>query len=88
MSKHYVLDREEEALAEDLVASGRFANVDEVVREGMRLIGEQERQAIRTLDDLREAWEAGINSGEPVDADQVFDRLSAKYDAMARMRSR
>lgn len=67
-----------EAKVDALVAQGRFASREEVVREGLRLIEEREREAQVLLDSaveaLREAEEIGY-----VDADEVFDRLDRRY---------
>jgi antitoxin ParD1/3/4 len=77
------------------VDSGNYATVSEVVRTALRM-WEQERaesdrvykQAVETygLERLREMVREGIDSldrGEGIPADQVFDRLEAKYRAMA-----
>jgi antitoxin ParD1/3/4 len=77
------------------VDSGNYATVSEVVRTALRM-WEQERaesdrlykQAVETygLERLRQMVQEGIASldkGETVPAEQVFDRLQAKYRAMA-----
>jgi antitoxin ParD1/3/4 len=86
MSKHYALTSVEERFAEQLVANGRYANVDEVVREGLRLLREHEEAPALDLNTLRRFWREGFESGESRPAEEVFDQLEAKYDAMARER--
>ena len=65
------------------VDSGRYNNVSEVVRAGLRLLEDHgTRQSIQ-FEELRAAIAAGLASGSDVPSDQVFDRLEAKYRAMA-----
>lgn len=64
------------------VDSGRFNNVSEVVRAGLRLLENQEAQQAAKLQALREAVAVGLASGPGIPADEVFDRLEAKYLAM------
>ena len=65
------------------VDSGRFNNVSEVVRAGLRLLEEREAEQTAKLQALREAIAVGLASGRDIPADEVFDRLEAKYLAMA-----
>ena len=65
------------------VDSGRYNNASEVVRAGLRLLEDQQQQASIKLEALRAAITAGLASGPGVPADEVFDRLEAKYQAMA-----
>lgn len=65
------------------VDSGRYNNASEVVRAGLRLLEDQQQQASLKLEALRAAITAGLASGPGVPADEVFDRLEAKYQAIA-----
>ena len=65
------------------VDSGRFNNVSEVVRAGLRLLEEREAEQTAKLQALREAIAVGLASWPDIPADEVFDRLEAKYLAMA-----
>lgn len=72
-----------EAVVTDLVANGRYNSKSEVLREGVRLV--QEREA--ALAELNRAIAAGladIEAGRVKPADEVFERLIAKYEAMAK----
>jgi antitoxin ParD1/3/4 len=89
MTKPYVFTPSEEGLVERLVASGRYASAEEVVREALQLLREAEESEhlpIRDLESFRRAWREGFESGDPAPAEEVFDRLEAKYEAMARDR--
>ena len=88
MSKHYALTPDDQAFAEDLVGSGLYASVDEVVSEALRLLKEREPHPPLDLETLRRLWREGVESGPSVPAEEVFDRLEAKYAAMARDRAR
>jgi len=65
------------------VESGRFNNVSEVVRAGLRLLEEREAEQAAKLQSLRDAIALGLASGPGVSDDEVFDRLEAKYIGMA-----
>ena len=70
-----------ETFVRDQVESGRYNNVSEVVRAGLRLLEDQERHNDMKLVELRSAITAGLKSGKDRSADQVFTRLEAKYRA-------
>lgn len=73
-----------EEFIRDQVRTGRFNNVSEVVRAGLRLLEESEQRRQLELEALRAGIAAGRASGEPKPADAVFDRLEAKYTAQSR----
>lgn len=68
-----------ESFVKQQVTAGRFNNVSEVVRAGLRLLEDQEQLQSLKLQELRSAIEAGAASGAGMDADKAFDRLQAKY---------
>jgi antitoxin ParD1/3/4 len=86
MSKPYALNPGDETFAEELVDRGLYGSVDEVVREGLRLLKEHEQGPRRDLEELRRAWTEGIESGGYKPAEEVFARLLAKYRGMAEER--
>ena len=65
------------------VESGRFNNVSEVVRAGLRLLEEREAEQAAKLQALREAIAVGLASGPDLSEDEVFNELEAKLQAMA-----
>jgi antitoxin ParD1/3/4 len=70
-----------ESFVKQQVSAGRFNNVSEVVRAGLRLLEDQEELKALKLQELRSAIDAGAASGGGVDANKVFDRLERKYHA-------
>ncbi|WP_036292330.1 type II toxin-antitoxin system ParD family antitoxin [Methylosinus sp. PW1] len=74
-----------ETFVAELVASGRYNSKSEVLREGVRLIQEREaRLAALDLAIARGVADAEAGRVEPASA--VFDRLEAKFKAMAERR--
>lgn len=73
-----------EAFVKQQVNAGRFNNVSEVVRAGLRLLEDQEELKALKLHELRTAIQAGASSGPGVSADAVFDRLERKYKSRAK----
>ncbi|MFA7254464.1 MAG: type II toxin-antitoxin system ParD family antitoxin [Patescibacteria group bacterium] len=68
-----------ESFVKQQVSSGRFNNVSEVVRAGLRLLEDQEQAQALKLQELRAAIQAGAASGPGIAADEVFARLEKKY---------
>ena len=65
MPSSYSLGDHYEAFARDLVASGRYASVSEVLRDGLRLMEEKEALRAWKLAELKKAIQEGLDSGEP-----------------------
>jgi len=65
------------------VESGRFNNVSEMVRAGLRLLEEREAEQAAKLQSLRDAMAVGLAGGPGVSGDEVFDRLEAKFSNQA-----
>jgi antitoxin ParD1/3/4 len=63
MPSSYSIGDHYEAFAKELVASGRYASVSEVLRDGLRLM--EEREALRAwkLNELKKAIQEGLDSG-------------------------
>jgi antitoxin ParD1/3/4 len=77
-----------ETFIRDQVASGRYNNVSEVVRAGLRLLEDTERQQAIQLQALKNDIAAGQASGATFAAEPVFDRLQAKYAQQATRKAR
>ena len=67
-----------ETYVNELVTKGRYNSKSEVLREGVRLV--QEREAtLAALDAAIARGLADAEAGRLRPADEVFDRLEAKY---------
>jgi antitoxin ParD1/3/4 len=64
-----------------LVEEGRYNSKSEVLREGVRLVQEREAK-LAALDAAIARGLADADAGRLIPADEVFDRLEAKYRAM------
>lgn len=80
------LPHEMAAMVRGKVEAGAYASNSEVIREALRLMHGQERTRSAELAALGRTIAEGRASGEGPDAEAVFDRLEAKYAAMADQR--
>ena len=69
-----------EAFVREQVASGRYNNASEVVREGLRLVEEREAKLARLRKDIQE----GLESGETLSEDEVRAHLAEVGEALRR----
>ena len=72
-----------ETFVREQVESGRYNNVSEVVRAGLRLLEDETQTYEAKLAALRAAIAEG-EVGEPIDADVVFAELDAELNDIAR----
>ena len=70
-----------EAVVNDLVANGRYNSKSEVLREGVRLVQEREAALAKLYAELDKGLES-VRRGDVHDAEDVFDRLEARIQAM------
>ena len=77
-----------ESFVRGQVESGRYNNVSEVVRAGLRLLEDSERQQALQLEALQADVAAGRASGPGRLAGPAFDRLKVKYAQQAKGKSR
>lgn len=76
------LGKQLENYVQQLVETGRYGSKSEVLREGVRLIQDRETR-LAALDASIARGLADIDAGRTKPASEVFDRLVAKYQAMA-----
>ncbi|MFA8327379.1 type II toxin-antitoxin system ParD family antitoxin [Burkholderia ubonensis] len=76
------LGQQLETYVAKLVESGRYGSKSEVLREGVRLIQDREAQ-LDALDAVIARSLADAQAGRGADAEEVFERLEAKYRAQA-----
>lgn len=60
-TRNVVLTQRQEDLIETLVASGRYQNASEVLRDGLRLVEQREAEEASRLKALREAARIGVD---------------------------
>lgn len=63
------LDADLSAFVDRQVESGRFASKIDVIREALRLFRSIDLEEAYTSDELRAAWQAGVDSGEAGELD-------------------
>jgi antitoxin ParD1/3/4 len=83
MPRSFALGSHFEELIDGLVKGGRYNNASEVVREGLRLLEDREKLRQLQVEKIRRSIEEGRRDGRTFSAEEVFDRLEAKYAAMA-----
>jgi len=65
-----------------LKASGRYRNVSEAVRAGLRLLEQEESENRAKIERLRQELVAGEESGESDSTlDEIFTEVKAEFDA-------
>jgi antitoxin ParD1/3/4 len=64
------------------VAAGEYASTSEAIREALRDWTLKRRRLELELSELRQLIREGLESGPSIPADQLFNRLKAKYAAM------
>ncbi|HTJ57426.1 MAG TPA: type II toxin-antitoxin system ParD family antitoxin [Devosiaceae bacterium] len=82
MPSSYTIGEHFEALVQRLVASGRYASASEVVRDGLRLLEEQEQVRALKLEALRAEIQKGLEGPfEPWDAEEFLREARRRLDA-------
>ncbi|MGI8397589.1 type II toxin-antitoxin system ParD family antitoxin [Agrobacterium deltaense] len=76
------LGKQLESYIQQLVDTGRYGSKSEVLREGVRLVQDRETK-LAALDASIMRGLADADAGRTKPASEVFDRLEAKYRAMA-----
>jgi antitoxin ParD1/3/4 len=59
-TRNVVLTDHQATLVQQLVTSGRYQNASEVLREGLRMVEQREKEDANRLQALREAMELGM----------------------------
>ncbi len=86
MPSSYALGEKFERFVDSLIKKGRYNSKSEVLREGLRLLQDRERERAEKIKELREAFRQGIEGGPHIPAEEVFAELRAKYQKMAKER--
>jgi antitoxin ParD1/3/4 len=80
MPSSYSIGEHFEKFAKNLVASGRYASVSEVLREGLRMVEREERTYSEQLEWLKAEVQKGIDSGDAgiLDMDELIAEAKAE----------
>jgi antitoxin ParD1/3/4 len=81
MTLNISLTPELEEFVSKRVASGRYQSASEVIRQGLRLLQEEERSREASLDRLRNQINLGLDQaerGELLDGEEVFEELERR----------
>jgi antitoxin ParD1/3/4 len=71
-------------LVRQAVEAGEYASNSEVVRDALRDWTHRRTLRQQGIGELRNVWQQAMTDRSPgVDADEVFDRLEQKYQALA-----
>ena len=84
MPSSYTLGDHFETFVKEQVEGGRYATASEVIRDGLRLLEQEQQHRQAVLDGLRAEIDKGRRSGKPKPAAEVLDRLERKYSKMAK----
>ena len=82
MPSSYAVGNHFEQFIRQQVDTGRYASASELVREALRLLETRERLREIEIEEYREKIRAGMQSGSSIPADEVFNRLEAKYQTI------
>jgi len=83
-SMNVSLTPELEAFVQSRVATGRYQTASEVVREGLRLLEQRERDREDILDEIRAKVSRGTEQadrGELIDGETVFEKIRQRSAA-------
>jgi antitoxin ParD1/3/4 len=72
-----------EQFVKSQLASGRYNNASEVIREGLRMLEDQEKLRALKLEALRAEVQRGMQGGSGIPAEQVFENLRRRIDEIA-----
>lgn len=88
MPSSYTLGDHFENFIRERVRSGRYASASEVIRDGLRLLEEEQQRRKAELEGLRGESEKGRRSGRPKPAAEVLDRFGRKYTRRGKVSAR
>ena len=86
MPSSYAVGEHFEQFIKQQVEGGCYASASEVVRDGLRLLEEEQQRREATLEALRAEVKKGLVSGKGKPAEEVLGRLERKYADMVKSR--
>ncbi len=69
------------AMMRQVVETGEYASASEVMREALREWKFRRARRERAVEELGRLWDAGVDSGSPVDGEEAFARIGSKLEA-------
>jgi putative addiction module CopG family antidote len=88
MPSSYTIGGHFENFIKEQVEGGSYASASEVIRDGLRLLEEDQKRRQAVIDGLRGEIEKGRRSGKPKPAAEVLDRLERKYTKLTKDRAK
>lgn len=88
MPSSYTIGDHFEHFVKEQVEGGSYTSASEVIRDGLRLLEEEQQRRKAIIDGLRGEIERGRRSGKPKPAAEVLDRLERKYTKMVKQRAK
>jgi antitoxin ParD1/3/4 len=69
------------AMVREVVEAGEYASASEVMREALREWKQRRTLRQQAIEKLGRLWDAGIESGPPIEGEEAFARIERKLDA-------
>lgn len=88
MPSSYTIGDHFENFVKEQVEGGSYASASEVIRDGLRLLEEDQQRRRAVIERLRGEIEKGRRSGKPKPAAEVLDRLERKYTKIVKGRAK
>jgi antitoxin ParD1/3/4 len=88
MPSSYTIGGHFENFIKEQVEGGSYASASEVIRDGLRLLEEEQRRRQAAIDGLRGEIAKGRRSGKRRPAAEILDRLERKYTKMVKDRAK
>jgi antitoxin ParD1/3/4 len=88
MPSSYTIGGHFENFIKEQVEGGSYASASEVIRDGLRLLEEDQKRRQAVIDGLRGEIEKGRRSGKPKPGAEVLDRLERKYTKLTKDRAK
>ena len=71
------------AMLKEAVETGEYTSTSEVIREALRVWKWRRTAREIEVEELRQLWNEGVDSGASIDSGPVFKRLREKYGKQA-----
>lgn len=88
MPSSYTIGDHFENFVKEQVEGGSYASASEVIRDGLRLLEEDQQRRRAVIEGLRGEIEKGRRNGKPKPAAEVLDRLERKYTKILKGRAK